>query len=173
MRETDTHTTPTHTQKRRKGEERGSSDSARSGESGETGNCGFIANESPSFQWPLDSGAEARQVVEVQAGEEATSEPQCGEAAFCPTYSTISAWSSHWSAHQLHIYKAGKVSAYFGKMEEGDYLSARGPKGRFMYKPNQVWAFGMLAGGLALLPCTRYAALHTNLLSYIPSSNRA
>ncbi len=44
-----------------------------------------------------------RQVVEVQAGEEATSEPQCGEAAFCATYSTISAWSSHWSAHQLHV----------------------------------------------------------------------
>ncbi len=41
------------------------------------------------------SGAEARQVVEVQAREEATSEPQCGEAAFCPTYSTISAWSPH------------------------------------------------------------------------------
>jgi hypothetical protein len=55
------------------------------------------------LQWPLDSGAEARQVVEVQAGEEATSEPQCGEAAFCPTYSTISAWSSHWSAHHLHV----------------------------------------------------------------------
>lgn len=27
----------------------------------------------------------------------------------------------------LQIYKEGKVSAYFGKMKEGEYLSARGP----------------------------------------------
>jgi cytochrome-b5 reductase len=26
------------------------------------------------------------------------------------------------------VYKEGKVSAYFGRMKEGDYLSAKGPK---------------------------------------------
>ncbi len=49
------------------------------------------------------SGAEARQVAEVQASKEGTSESQCGEAAFCTAYSKISAWSSHWPAHQLHV----------------------------------------------------------------------
>jgi len=49
------------------------------------------------------SGAEARQVAEVQASKEGTSESQCGEAAFCIADSKISAWTSHWPAHQLHV----------------------------------------------------------------------
>lgn len=56
----------------------------------------------------------------------------------------------------IKIYKEGKVSAYFGKMKEGEYLSARGPN---------IWPNGTnpirsgplacLQEELALLPCTR------------------
>ncbi|KAH9542745.1 hypothetical protein CY35_13G024000 [Sphagnum magellanicum] len=57
----------------------------------------------------------------------------------------------------IKIYKEGKVSAYFGKMKEGEYPSARGPKGCFRYKPNQVWAVGMLAGGTGITPMYQVA----------------
>jgi cytochrome-b5 reductase len=67
----------------------------------------------------------------------------------------------------IKIYKEGKVSAYFGKMKEGEYPSARGPKGCFRYKPNQVQAVGMLGGGTGITPmyqvcCPSYkpAVLH-------------
>jgi cytochrome-b5 reductase len=42
-------------------------------------------------------------------------------------------------------------------MKEGDYLSAKGPKGRFHYKPNQVRAFGMIAGGTGITPMYQVA----------------
>jgi len=57
----------------------------------------------------------------------------------------------------VKVYKEGKVSAYFGRMKEGDYLSAKGPKGRFSYKPNQVRAFGMIAGGTGITPMYQVA----------------
>jgi cytochrome-b5 reductase len=42
-------------------------------------------------------------------------------------------------------------------MKEGDYLSVKGPKGRFHYKPNQVRAFGMIAGGTGITPMYQVA----------------
>jgi len=37
-------------------------------------------------------------------------------------------------------------------MKVGDYLSVKGPKGRFKYQVGQVRAFGMLAGGSGITP---------------------
>ncbi|ESW05536.1 hypothetical protein PHAVU_011G187800 [Phaseolus vulgaris] len=52
----------------------------------------------------------------------------------------------------VKMYPNGKMSHHFREMKEGDYLSVRGPKGRFSYKPGQVRAFGMIAGGSGITP---------------------
>ncbi|XP_073305218.1 NADH--cytochrome b5 reductase 1-like [Primulina huaijiensis] len=52
----------------------------------------------------------------------------------------------------IKMYPQGRMSHHFREMREGDYLSVKGPKGRFNYKPGQVRAFGMLAGGSGLTP---------------------
>ncbi|XP_027356826.1 NADH--cytochrome b5 reductase 1-like [Abrus precatorius] len=52
----------------------------------------------------------------------------------------------------VKMYPNGKMSHHFRQMKEGDYLAVRGPKGRFSYKPGQVRAFGMLAGGSGITP---------------------
>ncbi|KAG0560781.1 hypothetical protein KC19_9G012800 [Ceratodon purpureus] len=57
----------------------------------------------------------------------------------------------------VKVYKEGKVSAYFGRMKEGEYLAAKGPKGRFKYLPNQVREFGMVAGGTGITPMYQVA----------------
>jgi cytochrome-b5 reductase len=58
----------------------------------------------------------------------------------------------------VKVYKEGKVSAYFGRMKEGEYLTAKGPKGRFKYLPNQVREFGMVAGGTGITPMYQVCA---------------
>uniref|UniRef100_A0A0E0L425 cytochrome-b5 reductase n=1 Tax=Oryza punctata TaxID=4537 RepID=A0A0E0L425_ORYPU len=50
------------------------------------------------------------------------------------------------------MYPQGRMSHHFREMKVGDYLSVRGPKGRFKYQPGQVRAFGMLAGGSGITP---------------------
>eukprot|EP00268_Persea_americana_P027077 TRINITY_DN2657_c0_g1_i2.p1 TRINITY_DN2657_c0_g1~~TRINITY_DN2657_c0_g1_i2.p1 ORF type:complete len:165 (-),score=27.65 TRINITY_DN2657_c0_g1_i2:254-748(-) len=45
------------------------------------------------------------------------------------------------------MYPLGRMSHHFREMRVGEYLSVKGPKGRFKYQPGQVRAFGMLAGG--------------------------
>ncbi|XP_057981034.1 NADH--cytochrome b5 reductase 1-like isoform X2 [Malania oleifera] len=52
----------------------------------------------------------------------------------------------------VKMYPNGRMSHHFRKMKEGDYLPVKGPKGRFKYKPGQVTAFGMLAGGSGITP---------------------
>ncbi|XP_028247094.1 NADH--cytochrome b5 reductase 1-like [Glycine soja] len=52
----------------------------------------------------------------------------------------------------VKMYPNGKMSHHFRQMKEGDYLAVRGPKGRFSYKPGQVRAFGMIAGGSGITP---------------------
>ncbi|KAJ6892699.1 NADH--cytochrome b5 reductase 1-like [Populus alba x Populus x berolinensis] len=54
-----------------------------------------------------------------------------------------------------YMYPEGKMSNYFREMREGDYLAVKGPqafKVPFNYKPGQVRAFGMIAGGSAITP---------------------
>uniref|UniRef100_A0A0D3G969 NADH-cytochrome b5 reductase n=1 Tax=Oryza barthii TaxID=65489 RepID=A0A0D3G969_9ORYZ len=52
----------------------------------------------------------------------------------------------------IKMYPQGRMSHHFREMKVGDYLSVRGPKGRFKYQPGQVRAFGMLAGGSGITP---------------------
>ncbi|KAG6630821.1 hypothetical protein CIPAW_13G047000 [Carya illinoinensis] len=52
----------------------------------------------------------------------------------------------------VKMYPKGKMSHHFRELKEGDYLSVKGPKGRFKYKPGQARAFGMLAGGSGITP---------------------
>lgn len=52
----------------------------------------------------------------------------------------------------VKMYPNGKMSHHFREMKVGDYLAVKGPKGRFSYKPGQVRAFGMLAGGSGITP---------------------
>ncbi|KAL2610398.1 hypothetical protein R1flu_028971 [Riccia fluitans] len=53
----------------------------------------------------------------------------------------------------VKVYEKGRMSGYFGRMKEGEYLMCKGPKGRFRYTPNMMRAFGMIAGGTGLTPC--------------------
>ncbi|KAL5994912.1 NADH-cytochrome b5 reductase [Asimina triloba] len=52
----------------------------------------------------------------------------------------------------IKMYPQGRMSHHFREMRVGDYLSVKGPKGRFKYQPGQVRAFGMLAGGSGITP---------------------
>ncbi|RWR79695.1 NADH--cytochrome b5 reductase 1 [Cinnamomum micranthum f. kanehirae] len=52
----------------------------------------------------------------------------------------------------IKMYPKGRMSHHFREMRVGDYLSVKGPKGRFKYQPGQVRAFGMLAGGSGITP---------------------
>ncbi|XP_061977422.1 NADH--cytochrome b5 reductase 1-like [Populus nigra] len=52
----------------------------------------------------------------------------------------------------IKMYPQGRMSHHFREMREGDYLAVKGPKGRFKYQPNQVRAFGMIAGGTGITP---------------------
>ncbi|KAM7508531.1 hypothetical protein LguiA_018984 [Lonicera macranthoides] len=52
----------------------------------------------------------------------------------------------------VKMYPKGRMSHYFREMREGEWLGVKGPAGRFTYKPGQVRAFGMLAGGSGITP---------------------
>ncbi|XP_066309784.1 NADH--cytochrome b5 reductase 1-like [Miscanthus floridulus] len=57
----------------------------------------------------------------------------------------------------IKMYPQGRMSHHFRKMKVGDYLSVKGPKGRFKYHVGQVRAFGMLAGGSGITPMFQVA----------------
>ncbi|GAV80167.1 NAD_binding_1 domain-containing protein/FAD_binding_6 domain-containing protein [Cephalotus follicularis] len=65
----------------------------------------------------------------------------------------------------IKMYPQGSMSHHFREMREGDYLAVKGPKGRFKYQPNQVRAFGMLAGGTGITPMFQVARAITENLS--------
>ncbi|XP_054797712.1 NADH--cytochrome b5 reductase 1-like [Prosopis cineraria] len=52
----------------------------------------------------------------------------------------------------IKMYPQGRMSHHFREMHVGDYLDVKGPKGRFKYQPNEVRAFGMIAGGTGITP---------------------
>ncbi|XP_028761365.1 NADH--cytochrome b5 reductase 1 [Neltuma alba] len=57
----------------------------------------------------------------------------------------------------IKMYPQGRMSHHFREMRVGDYLSVKGPKGRFRYQPGEVRAFGMLAGGSGITPMFQVA----------------
>ncbi|KAL6066413.1 NADH-cytochrome b5 reductase 1 [Balamuthia mandrillaris] len=52
----------------------------------------------------------------------------------------------------IKVYPKGQMSSYFDRMEVGDVIDVKGPKGKFIYRPNMKRAFGMLAGGTGITP---------------------
>ncbi|XP_042471635.1 NADH--cytochrome b5 reductase 1-like [Zingiber officinale] len=52
----------------------------------------------------------------------------------------------------MQKYPQGRMSHHFREMKVGDYMSVKGPKGRFKYQVGQVRAFGMIAGGSGITP---------------------
>lgn len=57
----------------------------------------------------------------------------------------------------IKMYPQGRMSHHFREMKKGDFLSVKGPKGRFKYRPGQVKAYGMLAGGSGITPMFQVA----------------
>lgn len=57
----------------------------------------------------------------------------------------------------IKMYPQGRMSHHFREMRVGDFLSVKGPKGRFKYTPGQVRAFGMIAGGSGITPMFQVA----------------
>ncbi|GFP91093.1 NADH--cytochrome b5 reductase 1 [Phtheirospermum japonicum] len=57
----------------------------------------------------------------------------------------------------IKMYPQGRMSHHFREMREGDYMSVKGPKGRFKYQQGQVRAFGMIAGGSGITPMFQVA----------------
>ncbi|KAI5003327.1 NADH--cytochrome b5 reductase 1-like [Hordeum vulgare subsp. vulgare] len=57
----------------------------------------------------------------------------------------------------IKMYPQGRMSHHFREMKVGDYMSVKGPKGRFKYQVGQVRAFGMLAGGSGITPMFQVA----------------
>ncbi|XP_078445381.1 NADH:cytochrome B5 reductase 1 [Wolffia australiana] len=57
----------------------------------------------------------------------------------------------------IKMYPQGRMSHHFREMKVGDYMSVKGPKGRFRYQPGQVRAFGMIAGGSGITPMFQVA----------------
>ncbi|KAL7234722.1 hypothetical protein ACSBR1_018219 [Camellia fascicularis] len=57
----------------------------------------------------------------------------------------------------VKMYPKGRMSHHFREMHEGNFLAVKGPTGQFKYKPGQVRAFGMLAGGTGITPMFQLA----------------
>ncbi|TQS36001.1 hypothetical protein Golomagni_03562 [Golovinomyces magnicellulatus] len=49
-------------------------------------------------------------------------------------------------------YPNGNISKYLDSLAIGQVIKVRGPKGAFVYTPNMVRAFGMIAGGTGITP---------------------
>ncbi|KAH7541892.1 hypothetical protein FEM48_Zijuj02G0015500 [Ziziphus jujuba var. spinosa] len=69
----------------------------------------------------------------------------------------------------IKMYPQGRMSHYFRELREGDYMAVKGPKGRFKYQPNQVRAFGMLAGGTGITPMFQACCLVARAILENPS----
>ncbi|CAI5474454.1 unnamed protein product [Closterium sp. Yama58-4] len=57
----------------------------------------------------------------------------------------------------IKIYPNGAMSQYLNKIEVGNYVAMRGPKGKFKYSPNMCRAIGMIAGGTGVTPMFQVA----------------
>ena len=49
-------------------------------------------------------------------------------------------------------YPTGNISKHLAGLKIGQTIRARGPKGQFVYSPNMVRAFAMIAGGTGITP---------------------
>jgi cytochrome-b5 reductase len=52
----------------------------------------------------------------------------------------------------IKSYPTGNISKYIANLKIGQTIRVRGPKGQFVYTPNMVRAFAMIAGGTGITP---------------------
>lgn len=52
----------------------------------------------------------------------------------------------------IKTYPQGNISQHVASLTLGRSIQVRGPKGAFVYRPNMVRAFGMIAGGTGIAP---------------------
>ncbi|KAM0210965.1 hypothetical protein ACHAQI_005696 [Fusarium lateritium] len=52
----------------------------------------------------------------------------------------------------IKTYPQGNISQHMATLKQGDKIRVRGPKGAFMYTPNMVRRFGLIAGGTGITP---------------------
>lgn len=52
----------------------------------------------------------------------------------------------------VKTYPLGNASKYLDSLKIGDSARFRGPKGRFLYRPNMAKEVGMIAGGTGITP---------------------
>lgn len=52
----------------------------------------------------------------------------------------------------IKSYPQGNISKYMASVAVGQTIRVRGPKGAFIYTPNMVRHFGMIAGGTGITP---------------------
>lgn len=52
----------------------------------------------------------------------------------------------------IKSYPTGNISKYIAGLKAGQTIRIKGPKGHFIYTPNMVKAFGMIAGGTGITP---------------------
>jgi cytochrome-b5 reductase len=52
----------------------------------------------------------------------------------------------------IKSYPQGNISKYMASLRVGNTIRVRGPKGAFVYTPNMVRHFGMIAGGTGITP---------------------
>ncbi|KAK5990242.1 NADH-cytochrome b5 reductase 1 [Cladobotryum mycophilum] len=52
----------------------------------------------------------------------------------------------------IKSYPQGNISKYMASLQVGQTIRVRGPKGAFVYTPNMVRHFGMIAGGTGITP---------------------
>eukprot|EP01023_Acetabularia_acetabulum_P004749 TRINITY_DN1201_c0_g1_i1.p2 TRINITY_DN1201_c0_g1~~TRINITY_DN1201_c0_g1_i1.p2 ORF type:complete len:279 (-),score=37.99 TRINITY_DN1201_c0_g1_i1:1273-2109(-) len=57
----------------------------------------------------------------------------------------------------IKVYNDGLMSVHVNKLNIGESLLMRGPKGRFIYRQNMKREFGMLAGGTGITPMYQIA----------------
>jgi cytochrome-b5 reductase len=52
----------------------------------------------------------------------------------------------------IKVYPTGRVTPALDSLKIGDCILAKGPKGRFTYKPNMAEEIGLVAGGTGITP---------------------
>lgn len=52
----------------------------------------------------------------------------------------------------IKLYPEGKMSSILSKMQVGDFMQVKGPKGKFVYKHNMKQTLGLIAGGSGITP---------------------
>ncbi|OLL24147.1 NADH-cytochrome b5 reductase 1 [Neolecta irregularis DAH-3] len=52
----------------------------------------------------------------------------------------------------IKSYPTGNISRYMAQLQIAQTISLKGPKGKMLYTPNMVRAFGMIAGGTGVTP---------------------